>query len=73
MSTSANETAGQLERMSRRYTDFAHFFQLEIRKKKRDNLSEKRESGMALRKRESTHESGKVDTNADGAVKEEHG
>ena len=28
----------------------AHFFQLEIRKKKRDILSEKRESGMAVEK-----------------------
>ena len=27
----------------------AHFFQLKIRKKKRDILSEKRESGMALK------------------------
>ena len=40
----------------------AHFFQLQIRKKKRDILSEKRESGMALKKREFTPESGSVDT-----------
>ena len=40
----------------------AHFFQLEIRKKKRDILSEKRESGMALKKLEFTPESGNVDT-----------
>ena len=39
-----------------------HFFQLEIRPKKRDILSEKRESGMALKKREFTPESGNVDT-----------
>ena len=39
-----------------------HFFQLEIRQKKRDILSEKRESGMALKKREFTPESGTVDT-----------
>ena len=38
------------------------FFQLEIRQKKRDFLSEKRESGMALKKREFTPESGTVDT-----------
>ena len=46
-------------------------FKLEIRKKKRDFLSEKRESGMTLKKRESgmtlkkrefTPESGSVDT-----------
>ena len=30
----------------------AHFFQLEMRQKKRDILSEKRESGMALKMRE---------------------
>ena len=42
----------------------AHFFQLEISKKKRDILSEKRESGMALKKREFTPESGNVDTYA---------
>ena len=40
----------------------AHFFQLQIRIKKRDILSEKRESGMALKKREFTPESGNVDT-----------
>ena len=40
----------------------AHFFQPEIRKKKRDILSEKRESGMALKKREFIPESGTVDT-----------
>ena len=40
----------------------ADFFQLQIRKKKRDILSEKRESGMALKKREFTPESGSVDT-----------
>ena len=39
-----------------------HFFQLEIRKKKRDILSEKRESGMALKKLEFTPESGTVHT-----------
>ena len=40
-----------------------HFFQLEIRKKKRDILREKRESGIALKKkREFTPESGTVDT-----------
>ena len=38
-----------------------HFFQLEIRQKKQDILSEKRESGMALKKREFTPESGTVD------------
>ena len=38
------------------------FFKLEIRKKKRDFLSEKRESGMTLKKREFTPESGSVDT-----------
>ena len=40
----------------------AHFFRIEIRKKKRDILSEKRESGMALKKREFTPKSGSVDT-----------
>ena len=39
-------------------------FQLEILQKKRDLLSEKRESGMALKKREFTPESGSVDTYA---------
>ena len=39
-----------------------HFFQLEIPRKKRDILSEKRESGMVLKKREFTPESGSVDT-----------
>ena len=39
-----------------------HFFQLEIRQKKRYILSEKRESGMALKKHEFTPESGTVDT-----------
>ena len=39
-----------------------HFFQREIRQKMRDILSEKRESGMALKKREFTPESGTVDT-----------
>ena len=38
------------------------FFKLEVRKKKRDFLSEKRESGMTLKKREFTPESGSVDT-----------
>ena len=38
------------------------FFKLEIRNKKRDFLSEKRESGMTLKKREFTPESGSVDT-----------
>ena len=42
----------------------AILFQLELRKKKRDILSEKRESGMALKKREFTPESGSVDTYA---------
>ena len=46
----------------------AHFSQLEIRKKKkkkkRDILSEQRENGMALKKREFTPESGSVDTYA---------
>ena len=35
--------------------------------KKRDILSEKRESGMALKKREFTPESGNVDTYANGS------
>ena len=35
-----------------------------MRKKKRDFLSEKRESGMTLKKREFTPESGSVDTYA---------
>ena len=40
-----------------------HFFQLEIPIKKQDILSEKRESGMVLKKkREFTPESGSVDT-----------
>ena len=43
-----------------------HFFQLEIPRKKRDILSEKRESGMMLKKREFTPESGSVDTYAIG-------
>ena len=43
-----------------------HFFQLDIRQKKRDILSEKRESGMALKRREFTPESGTVDTYALG-------
>ena len=43
-----------------------HFFQLEIRQKKRDILSEKLESGMALKKREFTPESGTVDTYDNG-------
>ena len=38
------------------------FFQLEIRKKKRDILSEKRESGMVLKMRDFTPEGGTVDT-----------
>ena len=41
-----------------------HFSQLEIPRKKRDILSEKWESGMALKKREFTPESGNVDTYA---------
>ena len=45
-----------------------HFFQLEIRQKKRDILSEKRESGMALKKREFTPESGTVDTYEDAII-----
>ena len=42
----------------------AHFFQLEIRPKKAGhcNVSEKRESGMVLKKREFTPKSGTVDT-----------
>ena len=40
----------------------AHFLQLKILQKKRDILSGKRESGMALKKREFTPESGTVDT-----------
>ena len=40
----------------------SHFPQLEIRKKKRDILCEKRENWMALKKREFTPESGSVDT-----------
>ena len=39
-----------------------HFFQLEIPRKKRYILSKKRESGMVLKKREFTPESGSVDT-----------
>ena len=39
-----------------------HFIQLEIPRKKRNILSEKRESGMALKKREFTSKSGNVDT-----------
>ena len=39
-----------------------HFLQLEISPKKRDILSEKRESGTTLKKREFTPESGTVDT-----------
>ena len=39
-----------------------HFFQLEIPRKKRDILSEKRESGMVLKKLEFTPESASVDT-----------
>ena len=42
--------------------DKARIFQLEIRKNKRDILSEKRESGMVRKKREFTPESGTVDT-----------
>ena len=41
-----------------------HFFQLEIRQKSGNILSEKRESGMALKKQEFTPESGTVDTYA---------
>ena len=40
------------------------FFQTQISQKKRDFLSEKRESGMTLKKREFTPESGSVDTYA---------
>ena len=40
----------------------AHFFHLEIGKKKWDILNEKREGGMTLKKREFTPESGNVDT-----------
>ena len=39
-----------------------HFFQLEIPRKKRYILSEKRESRMVLKKREFTPESGSVDS-----------
>ena len=39
-----------------------HFFPTRNTQKKRDILSEKRESGMALKKREFTPESGTVDT-----------
>ena len=39
-----------------------HFFPTRNTPKKRDILSEKRESGMALKKREFTAESGTVDT-----------
>ena len=38
------------------------FFQTRNTQKKRDFLSEKRESGMTLKKREFTPESGSVDT-----------
>ena len=38
------------------------FFNSKYAKKKRDILSEKRESGMALKMREFTPESGSVDT-----------
>ena len=40
------------------------FFQTRNTQKKRDFLSEKRESGMTLKKREFTPESGSVDTYA---------
>ena len=40
----------------------AHFSKSKYANKKRDILSEKRESGMALKKREYTPESGNVDT-----------
>ena len=39
-----------------------NFFQTRNTQKKRDFLSEKRESGMTLKKREFTPESGSVDT-----------
>ena len=39
----------------------APIFQFEILQKKRDILSEKRESGMVLKKREFTPESGNID------------
>ena len=39
-----------------------HFFPTGNTKKKREILSEKRESGMVLKKREFTPESGSVDT-----------
>ena len=39
-----------------------HFFQFEIRQKKRDILREKRESGITLKKLEFTPKSGNVDT-----------
>ena len=40
----------------------AHFFPTRNTQEKWDILSEKRESGVALKKRESTPESGNVDT-----------
>ena len=45
-----------------------HFFQTSNTPKKRDILSEKRESGMALKKREFTPESGTVDTYASAMI-----
>ena len=48
----------------------AHFFHLKIRQKKRDILSEKRESGMALKKREFTPESGTVQSQIQDFPKE---
>ena len=47
-----------------------HFFQQEIPRKKRDILSEKRESGMVLKKLEFTPESGSVDTYSTGILRQ---
>ena len=44
------------------------FFPTRNTPKKRDILSEKRESGMALKKREFTSESGTVDTYVNGQL-----
>ena len=44
----------------------AHCLQLEIRQRKRDNLSEKRESGMVLKKLEFTPESGSMSSPVHG-------
>ena len=60
MSTSANEKAGQNGRKIVKSHN-PPFSNLNYGKK-RDILSEKQESGMALKKREFTPESGNVDT-----------